>query len=165
MPWLKCALELARRECFAAAEAISVCSLGVAHWILGDLTRADQLVAHSIGLLGALTDSHERIPSPVNIAEIRTSELAGRPGLRVVFEDTLQPFAEISCEAAASYALANQAAIACARGDLGRAGALLDESAARFEDAGDEAGKAAVLVRRGYLELTAGVVPSARRAA
>ena len=52
--------------------------------------------------------------------------------------------------------LANQAGIVSARGDLARARALLDESAARFEDSGDERGKAAVLVRRAYLELAEG---------
>jgi predicted ATPase len=164
MPWLERALELARREGFAAAEAICIYSLGVAHWILGDLARAEELVARSIELFGVLAGSRERIPSPVNIAEIRTIQPAGRPGLRVVFEDTLQPFFEISCDAAVSYVLANQAGLVRERGDLARARALLDESAARFEDSGDEPGKAAVLVRRAYLELAEGALPAARNA-
>ena len=164
MPWLERALELARREGFAAAEAICVYSLGVANWIRGDLARAEELLTRSIDLFCALAGSPERIPSPVNIAEIRMSHPGGRPGLRVVFEDTLQPFVEISCDAAVSYVLANQAGIVRARGDLARARALLDESAARFEDAEDEVGKAAVLVRRAYLELTEGALPAARRA-
>jgi tetratricopeptide (TPR) repeat protein len=164
MPWLERALELARRERFAAAEAICVYSLGVANWIRGDLARAEKLLTRSIGLFGALAGSPERIPSPVNIAEIRTSQPAGRPGLRVVFEDTLQPFSEISCDAAVSYVLANQAGIVRARGDLARARLLLEESAARFAQAGDEAGRAAVLVRRAYLELTEGALPAAREA-
>ena len=75
-----------------------------------------------------------------------------------MFEDTLQPFVEISCDAAVSYVLANQAGIAQRAGDLARARALLDESAARFDDAGDERGKAAVLVRRAYLELAEGAL-------
>ena len=87
-----------------------------------------------------------------------------RPGVRVVFEDTLQPFVEISCDAAVSYVLANQAGIVRARGDLVGSRALLDESAARFEDSGDEAGNAAVLVRRAYLELSEGALPRARQA-
>jgi predicted ATPase len=164
MPWLERALELAGREGFAAAEASCVYSLGVAYWIRGDLARAEELVAGSIDLFGALAGSPERIPSPVNIAEIRTRQPGRRPGLRVVFEDTLQPFVEISCDAAVSYLLANQAGIVRARGDLARARALLDESAARFEDSGDETGKAAVLVRRAYLELTEDALPLARRA-
>ena len=158
-PWLERALELARREGFAAAEAIGVYSLGVAYWIRGDLAPAEELLAQSIELFRALAGSPEQIPSPVNIAELRTS----RP-LHVVFEDTLQPFVEISCDAAVSYALANQAGILRARGELARARALLDESAARFEDSGDEAGKAAVLVRLAYLELAEGAVPAARAA-
>jgi predicted ATPase len=163
MPWLERALELAQREGFAAAEAICVYSLGVAYWILGNLARAEELVARSIELFGPLDGSSERIPSPVNIAEIRTSQPDDRPGLRV-FEDTMQPFAEISCDAAVSYVLASQAAIVRGRGDLARARALLDESAARFKDSGDEAGTAAVLVRRAYLELAEGALPAAREA-
>jgi predicted ATPase len=164
MPWLERALELARREGFAAAEAICVYSLGVAYWILGDLPRAEEFLACSLGLFGALAGSPERIMSPVNIAEIRTSQRGGRPGLRVVFEDSLQPFVELSCDAAVSYVLVNQAGIVRARGDLVRARALLDESAARFEDSGDEAGTAAVLVRRAYLELAEGAHAAARGA-
>jgi len=161
VPWIERALELAGREGFAAAEGIGIYSLGVAHWILGDLTGAEELLAQSIEIFRTFTGSAERIPSPVNIAEV-ASEHEGRPGLRLVFEDTLQPFVEISCDAAVSYALANQAGIARERGELGRALTLLDESAARFEAAGDEPGQAAVLVRRAYFELAEGTLPDAR---
>ena len=164
MPWLERALELARREGFSAREAICIYSIGVAYWIRGDLARAEELLTESVMLFAALSGSSERIPSPVNIAEIRMSRSGDRPGVRVVFEDTLQPFVEISCDAAVSYVLANQAGIARARGDMVRARALLDESTARFEDSGDQAGNAAVLVRRAYLELTEGALPTARRA-
>jgi tetratricopeptide (TPR) repeat protein len=162
--WLARALALARSEGFAAQEAIGVYSLGVAYWIFGDLTRAEQLLAESLELFAALEDSDELIPSPVNIAEIRTSRHAGLPGMRVVFEDSLQPFVEVSCAAAASYVLANQAEVVGAGGDVPRSRALLDESAARFDASGDEAGKAAVLVRRAYLELVEGALPTARAA-
>ena len=160
--WLERGLELARREGFAAAEAIGVYSLGVARWILGDLAGAEELLEQSLASFRTLAGSPERIPSPINIAEMRTSDPAGRPGLRVVFEDTLQPFVEISCDAAVGYVLANQAAIARARGDLARARALLDEAAERFAQADDERGQAAVLVRRAYLELAEGSLPEAR---
>lgn len=162
--WLERALELARRNGFAAREAICIYSLGVAYWIRGDLARAEELLRESGELFAALSGSSERIPSPVNIAEVRMSRSDNRPGVRVVFEDTLQPFVEISCDAAVSYVLANQAGIARARGDTLGARALLDQSAARFEDSGDEAGNAAVLVRRAYLELTEGALPAARQA-
>jgi tetratricopeptide (TPR) repeat protein len=122
---------------------------------------ADELLAQSIEVFRTFAGSSERIPSPVNIAEV-TSEHEGRPGLRLVFEDTLQPFVEISCDAAVSDALANQAGIARERGELARALRLLDESAARFEAAGDEPGQAAVLVRRAYFELAEGALPAAR---
>ena len=131
------------------------------YWIRGDLAGAEELLARSIELFGALAGSPERIPSPVNIAEIR-AEPGGRPGLRIVFEDTLQPFVEISCDAAVGYVLANQAGSCARAATLARARALLDESAARFEDAGDELGTAAVLVRRAYLELAEGELAAAR---
>jgi predicted ATPase/DNA-binding SARP family transcriptional activator len=164
IPWLERGLELARRQGFAPEEAIGVYSLGVAYWILGDLASAEELVGESVDLFRALAGSSEQIISPVNIAEIRRSPTGDRPGLRMVFEDTLQPFLEISCDAALGYVLANQAGLVSARGELERAAALLDESAAGFEDAGDDRGTAAVLVRRGYLELARGALGPARSA-
>jgi predicted ATPase len=160
--WLERALALARREGLAAPEAVSVYAHGVARWIIGELTEAEQLLVSSIELFDALADSPERIPSLVNVAEIRTSQLSGRPGMGIVFEDTLQPFTEISCSAAASYALANQAGIASARGERGRARALLAQSAARFEAAGDDRGRAAVLVRAAYVDFADGSLATAR---
>ncbi|MGN6169004.1 MAG: ATP-binding protein [Solirubrobacteraceae bacterium] len=162
MPWLERALELARRESFAPEEAMGIYSLGVASWIRGDLDHAEQLVGESVDLFGALTGSSERIISPVNIAEIRTSSTGGGSRLRIVFEDTLQPFLEISCDAALGYVLANQAGLVSARGDLAQARGLLGESASRFEDSGDDRGKAAVSVRRAYLELIEGDLAAAR---
>jgi predicted ATPase len=161
VPWIERALDLAGREGFVPEEAIGVYSLGVAHWMLGDLVGAEELVAQSIELFRTLVDSTRLIPSPVNIAEV-ASEPEGRAGLQLVFEDTLQPFVEISCAAAVSHALVNQAGIARARGELARARALLDESAARFENDGDERGRAAVLVRRAYIELGDGAAGPAR---
>jgi predicted ATPase len=162
--WLEPALELAHREGFAAGAAIGVYSMGVAYWVLGDLPQAEELVARSIDLLRPLAGSPERIPSPVNIADHRTNRLGNRPTLSMVFEETLQPFVEISCDAAVSYALANQAAVVRAQGDLERARALLEESTARFEAAGDEQGLAMVAARRGYLDLAEGALPEARAA-
>jgi tetratricopeptide (TPR) repeat protein len=141
---------------------VSLYARGVTHWIVGELTRAEELLESSIELFDALADSPERIPSLVNIAEIRTTQLDGRAGMRIVFEDTLQPFTEISCRAACSYALANQAGIAGARGDWARARALLQQSAARFDAAGDERGRAVVLVRRAYVDLAEGALEAAR---
>jgi tetratricopeptide (TPR) repeat protein len=162
MPQLEQALELARREGFAPEEAISVYSLGVAYWILGDGARAEEFVGQSVDLFGALTESSERIISPVNISEFRTSPTGPRPGLRMVFEDTLQPFLELSCDVALGYVLANQAGLVASRGELVRARALLEESASRFEGSGDGRGKAAVFVKRAYLELAEGDLEAAR---
>jgi predicted ATPase len=161
LPWLERALELARELGFEAAEALGIYSVGVAHWILGDLEHADDLLSQSIARFRALEGSPERIPSPLNIVDIRMS---GRdaPLVRLVFEDTLQPFVEISCDAAVGYVLASQAGIARLRDDLPRARALLDESAARFEDFDDDAGRAAMHVRRAYIELAGAAHPAAR---
>ena len=162
-PWLERALALARQEGFAAAEAISIHSLGVAAWITGDLPGADALVAQSVEALRTLERSPDTVPSPMNIAELRISQPGGQPGLRHVFEDTLQPFVEISCEAAASYAIANQAGIARVRGDLPRARALLEESEARFAAAEDDAGLSTVLVRSAYTSLAEGDLAAAHQ--
>jgi predicted ATPase len=162
VPWLERALALARHEGFAASEALGIYSLGVANWNFGDLARADELVAQSIELFRGLEGSREQIPSLLNIADFRMSQTGDRPVIRLVFEDTLQPFAEISCDAAVGYALANQAGFARIRGEHARARALLDESAARFDAAGDDAGRAAVLVRRAYLAHAEGDLPAAR---
>ena len=162
--WLERALELARARGFAAEEAVGVHSLGVGHWMDGDLARAEELVGHSIDLLQPLAASSERLTSPVNVTEIRVHRPAGVPGLRIEFQDTLQPFVEVSCEEAIAYLLANRAGIARARGELGRARALLDESAARFEHAGHEPGTATVLVRRAYLDLADDELDTARLA-
>jgi len=162
IPWLERALALARVERFAAAEAVDVHSLGVAHFIRGDLETADRLLADSIESFRALEGSTETITSPLNIAEVRADRSAGHAGLELIFEDTLQPFVEVSCAAAVGYALANQGGVARARGDFARAHALLDESGARFEAAADDYGVGTVLVRRAYLWLVEGELASAR---
>ncbi len=156
------ARELAGREGFAASEAISVYSLGVARWLLGDLEGAEQLLIESAASFRSLADSPERISSLLNIAEMRAANPSERPGLRIVFEETLQPFVEISCEAAVGYVLANQATIARLRGQHEDARALLEEAAKRFALANDERGQADVLMRRAYLAL-ARSSPSAAR--
>jgi predicted ATPase len=160
MAWFERALEIAQREGLRAGEAVGVYSTGVAQWIRGDLARAEELVAAGIDLFRALEGSPERITSPINVAEIRSRRL----GLRVMFEDTLQPFLEVSCDAAIGYALSNHALIARDAGDFVRARALLDESTARFAVAGDATGRAAALVRRAYLELAEGDAAAARAA-
>jgi tetratricopeptide (TPR) repeat protein len=159
---LESARALAAREGLAASEAVSAYSLGVARWLLGDLAGAEALLTESVASLRRLAASAERILSPLNIAEMRSGDPGGQPGLRIVFEETLQPFVEISCETAIGYLLANQATIARVRGELGRARDLLDEADARFGQAGDERGQADVLVRRAYLELAEGSTDDAR---
>jgi predicted ATPase len=161
-PWLERALKLARREGLIAGQALCVHSLGIVHWILGDLALAEAQMATSIELFDGLGDSPELMPSPVNLVEIRTNQPGGGAGMRVVFQDSLQPLVEISRDAAVGYALANRASIARVRGDTVGARRLLDQSAERFARSADEAGQAAVLVRRAYLEFTEGALPAAR---
>jgi len=93
---------------------------------------------------------------------MRSSDPSGQPGLRIVFEETLQPFVEISCEVAIGYVLANQATIARVRDEFGRARDLLDEAGERFQQTDDARGQADVLVRRAYLELADGSPDAAR---
>ena len=162
VPWLERAIAEARRQAFEPGEALGVHTLGVAAWVLGDLARADELVALSIEGFRELAGSAHTITSPLNIAEVLTDRPEGGIGLRHVFEDTLQPLVEITCDAAVSYALANRAGIARARGDNAGARALLDESAGRFERAHDDAGFATVLVRRAYIDLADGELEAAR---
>jgi predicted ATPase len=160
--WIEQALTLARREGFAAAEAIGVYALGVAHWFTGDQEGAEELVSEGIEVLRRLQDRSEHIPSPANISETRLPGVNGRPGSRVVLEESLQPFVEVSCDAALSYAIVNQAGLARVRGDFDQARALLDESSRRFLDAGDERGQTDVLVRRAFLHLAQGAPEDAR---
>ncbi len=162
MPWLERALELARGEGFAASEAIGVHSLGVASWILGDLPGADRLLAESIERFRAREGSADTIPSPLNIAEIRTAQPEGQIAVRHVFEDTLQPLVEISCDAAVSYALANQAGIARVRGDLDPGARAARRERGALRGCGDDAGLATVLVRRAYIALAEDELSEAR---
>lgn len=159
--WLQRGLELARREGLAGAEALCIYTLGVARWILGDLEGADALLAESLARFRSVDDPGERITSPLNVSDIRGG--AGDPaGLRVCFEETLQPFIEVTCSAATGYVLANQASIARMRGDQARAEALLVECAEHFSALDDERGEASALVRRAYLELAEGAIDEAR---
>jgi len=162
IPWLERALALARAEGMAGAEALGIHSLGVVSWMRGDLAAADRLLGESVAAFRRAEGSPETVPSLLNIAEIRTARPGSRPGLQHVFADTLKPFVEISCEAATSYALANQAGNAHARGEIELAVALLDESATRFQAAGDDAGLATVSVRRAYAAFMAGDLETAR---
>jgi predicted ATPase len=161
LAWLDGALELARREGFAPEQALGIYSLAVAHWFLGDAAGAEELMEAGIEAFRNLPSGAARVPTPTNVAEMRLPGVADPRGFRVVLEDSVQPFVEVSCEAALSYALVNQAGIVRERGDFGRARELLDESAARFLAAGDERGQADVLVRRAYLHRAEGALDDA----
>jgi predicted ATPase len=145
------ARRLARRERWPAAEALSVSALGAVGWLTGDLERAEELLAESAKLLQLAVGTGESIQSPLNISEVRTGE---SPVQRIVFEETLQPFLEISCAQGIAYVLANEATIARLRGRHERAEQLLNEAGERFAQAADERGRATVLVRRAYLALS-----------
>lgn len=158
VPWFERALALAREERFPASEALGVHSLGVTAWMAADFTRADALLAESVERFRAIEGSSDTVSSPLSIAEIWFHG----PGLDLVFEDTLQPFHEVSCAVAAAYALVNLAGIAHARREFARAQALLDEGAREFTAHGHDAGLAAVNVRRAYVLLGEGETDRAR---
>ena len=125
------ALALAREHGLAAAEAVSAYSLGAAAWVAGDVVEAERLCAESFELFGALADSEESVPALVNVAEmIRPDPTA--PGLRLAFEETLQPFADISCRVAAGYVLINWANVVRSAGDDGRARVAARERSGAF---------------------------------
>jgi predicted ATPase len=150
---LERARRLAKRHKLVAAEALSAYALGVVRWLVGDLTGAEAKLRDSVRSLRSVASAPACIQSPLNVAEMRPGDGSSR-ALRIVFEETLQPFMEISYEAAIAYMLTNQATIARLRGQPERAQALLDEATERFQKTGDERGQAAVLVRRAYLELS-----------
>jgi len=156
------ARELAGEKGLAASRAVSVYSLGVALWTVGDLAGAEALLIESAASFRLFAGSSERILSLLNIAEMRSSDPSGQPGLRIVFEETLQPFVEISCDTAIAYVLANQATIARVREEWGRARELLEEAGERFARTEDSRGEADVLIRRAYLELAEGAPDRAR---
>jgi predicted ATPase len=157
------ALDLARQEGFAEAAALGVYSLGVARWRLGDLEGVERLVVESIEEFERLGDSPEPIPTPISVVDIRRGVASGL-GPRRVFEDTLQPFVEISCSAAVGYILANQAQIARERGHPDRSRKLLDESIALLRREEDRRGESDALIRKAHLELATGDLDAARTA-
>ncbi len=157
------ARRLAGDHGFAAAEALSIHSIGVARWLSGDLAGAAELLADSVEAFRR-AGADEEITSPLNLAEGRPGDGVTPLRLRIVFEESLQPFYEISCEAAIGYVLANQATISRQQGEPERAVRLLDEAAAHFVRMGDERGEAAVLIRRGHLELSMESTEGARQA-
>jgi predicted ATPase/predicted negative regulator of RcsB-dependent stress response len=156
------ALGRAREEGWAAEIALGVYSLGACRWFVGDHDGADVLLAESGDLFEEAGDAGALDRSPLMLTEFRAAE-AGRPGLRVAFEDTLQPFVPLVRGAATGHVLASRAAVARVRGDRETADRLLDEAAAVFERLGDTRGSSLVLVRRGYLQLDADEIDDARR--
>ncbi len=154
------ALAVARRHGLGAPEAVSVYSLGVAAWVAGALATAEERFAESADLFAALGDPDETVPALINVAQIAVRD-PGAPGLRLVFEDTLLPFAEVSCAVAAGYVLLNWANVARAAEDLPRARALLAEALERFERTGTERGCADVWARLANLALAEGEVSEA----
>ena len=153
----------AEREASRAPEAICVYSLGVTRWIRGDIRGrggAPRAEPGALPLARRLAGAHPVAAS--TSPRCGPAASSAGPGLRIVFEDTLQPFLEVSCDEAIGYVLANIASVARMQGDLDRAQALLDEAAERFEQMDDPRGRAAVLVRRAYLELANGSIPEAR---
>jgi predicted ATPase/tetratricopeptide (TPR) repeat protein len=154
------AVAVARRNKLAAMEAVSVYSLGVAAWVAGDLAAAESRFAESEGLFDAVGDPDETVPALINVSQIAVQD-AGAPALRLVFEDTLQPFAEVTCAVAAGYVLLNWANVARTADDPARARVLLAEALERFERAGTERGRADVWARLAYLGLAEGDVAGA----
>jgi len=154
------AAAVARANDLAALEAVSVYSLGVAAWVVGDLAAAEARFAESDDLFAGVDDPDGTVPSLINVAQMAVQE-PGVPALRLVFEDTLQPFSEVTSAIAAGYLLLNWANVARTAGDPARARSMLAEALERFERAGSVRGPADVWARLGYLELSEGRVEEA----
>ena len=148
------ALVLARQHGLAAAEAVSAYSLGAAAWVAGDIAEAERRFAESFALFGALESSADSVPALVNVAEAVRRPDPNVPGLRLAFEDTLQPFSDISCPVAAGYVLINWANVVRSAGDDRRARSLLEDGLAHFERIGSDQGRADTWARLANLELT-----------
>ena len=157
VPWLERALALAR--------ARGLRSRGGARRPLARRRRVD--ARRPCGRRPLAGREHRGLPRARGVARTRSRRRSTSPRSAAAGPTPARPassssrtrcsrFVEISCDAAVGYALANQAGVARARGDFARAHALLDESAARFEAADDDAGLATVLVRRAYLWLVEG---------
>jgi predicted ATPase len=149
------ALAVARDHRLEAPEAVSVYSLGVAAWVAGDFAAAEERLAESDGLFAGLGDPDETVPALLNVAQIAVQD-PGAPGLRLVFEDTLLPFAEVTAAVAAGYVVLNWANVARAADDPARARGLLAEALDRFERVGSERGRADVWARLANLALAEG---------
>jgi predicted ATPase len=149
------ALALAREHGLAAAEAVSAYSLGAAAWVAGDVAEAERRCVESFALFGALADSEESVPALVNVAEMVEPDPAA-PGLRLAFEDTLQPFGEISCAVAAGYVLINWANVVRSAGDDREARSLLADGLSHFERIGSDQGRADAWARLANVELGEG---------
>jgi predicted ATPase len=162
--YLEAALALARREGFAGVEALGVYTLGVTKWLLNDAEGAEEYLAASLELFRQRAGSPERIPSLLNIGEHYWPGAPGTIGPRLLFEETLQPFTEVTSDAAAGYVLANHAGIVRAGGDLARSRELFDEGERVFAALDDKRGLAAVRIRKAYLELTEHALVPARAA-
>ena len=154
------ALAVARDNGLASREAVSVYSLGVAAWVAGDLVTAEERFAESDILFAGIGDPNETVPSLINVAQIAVQD-PGAPGLRLVFEETLLPFAELPSAMAAGYLKLNWANVARSADDSARARDLLAQALERFERAGSERGPGDAWARLANLELAEGHVDEA----
>jgi predicted ATPase/Tfp pilus assembly protein PilF len=148
------ALALAREQGLAAAEAVSAYSLGAAAWVAGDLEEAERRCAESFALFGALADAEESVPALVNIAPEMVRPDPTAPGLRLAFEETLQPFTDIASRVAAGYVLINWAGVVRSAGDDRRARSLLEDGLSHFERIGSDQGRADAWARLANVELS-----------
>jgi predicted ATPase len=149
------ALDFAREHGLAAAEAVTVYSLGAAAWVAGNVGAAERLCAESFELFRALADSEESVPALINVAEMIRAD-PDAPGVRLAFEETLQPFSDISCAMAAGYVLLNWANVVRSAGDDRRARALLADGLSHFERIRSAQGRADATARLANLELSDG---------
>ncbi len=79
LAWAGQALALAGEHGPPGAEALGAYTVGAAHLLLGESDRAEESLARSLALF-RMVDGADRVPSPVNIAELRWPGLGGAIG-------------------------------------------------------------------------------------
>jgi tetratricopeptide (TPR) repeat protein len=156
-------LELARIAGPPGAEPLAEYTRGAAYWLFGDAVTAGIHLTRSLELFRRLGPG-ERIPSPLNLTELPWRGVSGLVGPRMMFEETLQPFSELSTGMAVAHVLVNQGAVARLQGDLVEARRLIEEGVGVVEALGESQALAQALVRLGYLDLAEDEVDAGRAA-
>ncbi|HEX8959666.1 MAG TPA: BTAD domain-containing putative transcriptional regulator [Solirubrobacterales bacterium] len=127
---------------------------GIAAWFRREYPRARQQLEVALERLGELVAEPRPALWPLSYGLISVERETGYP--LFLQEDTVIVARRVGGEAAAAYILVNLAAVDRAEGDFTRAGELLEESLARFQQLADRQGEAYALNALGNLARSSG---------